>query len=163
MNARFDMTISSPLWTPEERWHALVSRAIGACASEVGVSWPDREVSVLLCDDDEIRTLNRQWRGFDKPTNVLSFPAPGPAHEDMPLGDIAIAFETCDREARADVKTLDDHVTHLVIHGVLHLLGHDHETDTEAETMEDTERRILRTLGIDDPYALAATGQEAAQ
>lgn len=163
MNASFDMTVTSALWTPEERWHALVSRAIEACASDIGADWPGREISVLLCDDNEIRTLNRQWRGFDKPTNVLSFPAPGPAHESMPMGDIAIAFETCEREAHTDAKTLDDHVTHLVIHGVLHLLGHDHETDTEAETMEDTERRILRTLGIDDPYALTVPAQELAR
>lgn len=152
MNAPFDMTVASALWEPGERWHALASRAILACADDAGEDWPGREISVLLCDDAEIRTLNRQWRGFDKPTNVLSFPAPG-EHEDMPLGDIAVAFETCEREARADGKTLDDHVTHLVVHGVLHLLGYDHETETEAEEMEDTERRILGTLGIADPYA----------
>lgn len=152
MNASFDMTVASPLWEPEERWRALVARAIEACARDGEIDWPDREISILLCDDAEIRTLNNQWRGFDKPTNVLSFPAPG-EHESLPLGDIAVAFETCEREARADGKTVDDHVTHLVVHGVLHLMGYDHETEPEAEEMEDTERRILRTLGIADPYA----------
>lgn len=152
MNASFDMTVASPLWEPEERWRALVARAITACAKDADTTWPGREISVLLCDDAKISTLNRQWRGFDKPTNVLSFPAPG-EHESLPLGDIAVAFETCEREARADKKIFDDHVTHLVVHGVLHLLGYDHETETEAEEMEDTERRILGTLGIADPYA----------
>ena len=155
MNAPFDMTVASPLWEPEERWRTLVERAIMACAKDADADWPGREISVLLCDDAEIRTLNHQWRGFDKPTNVLSFPAPG-EHEGMPLGDIAVAFETCEREAHADGKTFDDHVTHLVVHGVLHLMGYDHETESEAEEMEDTERRILRTLGIADPYAASA-------
>lgn len=155
MNVSFDMNVASPLWEPEEQWRTLVERALDACTKDAGADWPSREVSILLCDDAEIRTLNHQWRGFDKPTNVLSFPAPG-EHEDMPLGDIAVAFETCEREARADGKTFDDHVTHLVVHGVLHLLGYDHETESEAEEMEDTERRILRTLGISDPYATSA-------
>lgn len=155
MNASFDMTVASPLWEPEERWRTLVERAIMACAKDADAEWPGREISVLLCDDAEIRTLNRQWRGFDKPTNVLSFPASG-EHDGIPLGDIAVAFETCEREAHADGKTFDDHVAHLVVHGVLHLMGYDHETESEAEEMEDTERRVLRTLGIADPYAASA-------
>ena len=154
MNALFDMTVTSASWEPDDRWQALVARAVDACAGEAGAKWPGREISVLLCDDAEIRTLNRQWRGFDKATNVLSFPTPGPAHAHVPLGDIAIAFETVDREARADGKTIEDHVMHLVIHGVLHLLGYDHESDGDAEDMEEKERRILKSLGIADPYAV---------
>lgn len=153
MRVLFDLAVTSSLWEPQAGWRALLSRALDACANEAGDAWPDREISVLLCDDAEIRALNRQWRGFDKPTNVLSFPAAGPAHADMPLGDIAIAFEIAARESEDGGKTLADHVTHLGVHGVLHLLGCDHETIADAEAMEMRERNILAALGIADPYA----------
>lgn len=116
------------------------------------------ELSILLADDDRLRHLNRTYRGLDRPTNVLSFPALEGASVDLPmavpslLGDIAIAAQTTRREASAAGKTLSAHLSHLVIHGTLHLLGHDHETDTDATTMENLERRILARLGIDDPY-----------
>jgi probable rRNA maturation factor len=118
------------------------------------------ELSIVLTDDAEIRALNRDWRGQDKPTNVLSFPqmsfgdgeAPAP---DAPalLGDVVIALETCQREVAAgDAASLADHLSHLVVHGVLHLLGHDHENDAEAEEMERRETALLKQLGVPDPY-----------
>ncbi len=114
----------------------------------------DAEVSVLFADDAFVRGLNARWRGLDKPTNVLSFPAaapgvPGP----RPLGDIVLAFETVAREAREEGKPFDHHAAHLLVHGFLHLLGYDHETDAAAAVMEAREVRILETLDIPDPYA----------
>jgi probable rRNA maturation factor len=113
----------------------------------------------MLTDDAGIQTLNRNWRGIDKPTNVLSFPALQPRGErqmdDAPrmLGDIAIAYETTRREADEEQKPFEHHLSHLAVHGFLHLIGHDHEKDQEAETMEALEREILSQLGIPDPYA----------
>lgn len=120
-------------------------------------------VAILLTDDGAMRRLNAQFRGKDKPTNVLSFPAPRlPAGrgiaESLFLGDVALGYETCTAEALADGKDLGDHLSHLVVHGILHLLGLDHETETEAEAMEARERVILATLGIADPYAGAEGG-----
>jgi probable rRNA maturation factor len=114
------------------------------------------ELSVVFSDDAHIRTLNSGWRGKDKPTNVLSFPAfPAIPGEKLPpmLGDIVLAAETVVREAGLEGKPLDHHISHLVVHGVLHLLGHDHEDETEAETMEALERAALARLAIPDPYA----------
>ena len=119
----------------------------------------DAEVSVLFADDAFVRDLNARWRGQDKPTNVLSFPAapekaPGPRPPGpRPLGDIVLAFETVAREAREAGKPFDHHAAHLLVHGFLHLLGYDHETDAEAAVMEAREVRILETLDIPDPYA----------
>jgi probable rRNA maturation factor len=113
------------------------------------------ELSLLLTDDRRIRIVNRDWRGFDKATNVLSFPA-APANKiaaSPVLGDIVIAFETVASEAEAEGKALADHFSHLVIHGLLHLLGEDHETDAEAQRMEALEVAALARLGIADPYA----------
>ena len=112
-------------------------------------------MSVLLTGDAEVRTLNARWRGQDKPTNVLSFPAApaGRPSESATLGDIALAFETLAREAEAAGVPLADHYRHLVTHGFLHLIGYDHETDEEAERMEALEKRILARLGVGDPYA----------
>ncbi|WP_292542063.1 rRNA maturation RNase YbeY, partial [Mesorhizobium sp.] len=112
--------------------------------------------SIVFSDDAHIRTLNAGWRGKDKPTNVLSFPAfPFPKGAPLPpmLGDIVLAAETVAREAALEDKPLANHITHLVIHGLLHLLGHDHETDAEAEEMEAIERAALARLAIPDPYA----------
>ena len=111
----------------------------------------DEAVTVLLTDDAEMRTLNRDHRRKDAPTNVLSFPA----HETAVghLGDIALAYETCAREARDAGKPLANHLRHLVVHGVLHLLGLDHEAEAEAEAMEARERTVLAGMGVPDPYA----------
>jgi probable rRNA maturation factor len=119
------------------------------------------EVSLVLADDAMVQTLNRQYRGQDKATNVLSFAALD-GEEDAPLsdgplllGDVVLAFETTSREAAAEAKTLNDHLSHLLVHGVLHLLGYDHLEEAEAEEMEEQERRILAGLGIADPYAVS--------
>ncbi|KPF68623.1 hypothetical protein IP69_11365 [Bosea sp. AAP35] len=113
------------------------------------------EVSLLLTDDKRIRIVNRDWRGLDKATNVLSFPAvPAKQIARSPvLGDIVIAYETVAREAQDENKSLGDHFSHLVIHGLLHLLGEDHETEAEAQRMESLEIAALARLGIADPYA----------
>ena len=114
------------------------------------------DLVVLLTDNGAVQLLNAEFRDKDKPTNVLSFPGsdmqmPGaPVH----LGDIVLAFGVCRDEAAAQGKTLADHLTHLVIHGVLHVLGRDHEDDAEAESMEAEERTLLASLGVSDPYIL---------
>jgi probable rRNA maturation factor len=108
-------------------------------------------VAVLLTGDDAVAALNQRFRGKAGPTNVLSFPAAAnPAGQ---IGDIALAYGVCAREASDQGKTLEHHLMHLSVHGVLHLLGYDHETDGEAEAMEALERSILETLGVSDPYA----------
>ena len=116
----------------------------------------DGSVSILLADDEAIQELNREWRGQDKPTNVLSFPAAPSAAPH--LGDVALAYETCAREAAEQGKALKHHLAHLVAHGVLHLLGWDHQTDAEADRMEALERDILARIGVPDPYRLPAHG-----
>jgi probable rRNA maturation factor len=113
----------------------------------------------MLTDDAGIRTLNSNWRGIDKPTNVLSFPALQPTgasrEDDAPrmLGDIAIAYQTMRKEADDEQKPFDHHLSHLAVHGFLHLIGYDHETDDDAEAMETLEAEILAQLGIPNPYA----------
>jgi probable rRNA maturation factor len=115
---------------------------------------PGAEIAVLLADDARVREVNRQWRAKDKPTNVLSFPgAPPERIAQAPfLGDIILAFETTAAEALAEEKLLDHHMMHLVVHGVLHLLGYDHMTLRDAERMEGLESAILASLDIPDPY-----------
>ncbi|MEI6986680.1 MAG: rRNA maturation RNase YbeY [Rhodospirillaceae bacterium] len=117
------------------------------------------ELGITLADDDALRNLNREHRGQDKVTNVLSFPlCDGGMEPDAPgapllLGDIVLGHGIITREAKAQGKSLPDHATHLIVHGVLHLLGHDHSTEAEAEDMESLEISILARLGITDPYA----------
>lgn len=108
-------------------------------------------VTVLLTDDASVRELNARFRGKDQPTNVLSFPST--TNPEAHLGDIALAYETSAREAAEQGTALAAHLSHLVVHGVLHLLGHDHEEDGPAEAMEALERRLLAGLGVADPYA----------
>ena len=107
-------------------------------------------MTILLTDDATIRDLNARFRNKDTATNVLSFPAPDTAHPH--LGDIALAYGVCAAEAAAQAKALADHLSHLVVHGVLHLLGYDHQADAPAEAMEAMERHILCRLGVADPY-----------
>ena len=147
-----DVIVDSKMWTTEPDAEEIVRRAIVQAADIVTAG--DVELAVMLTDDAAIRALNNQWRGLDKPTNVLSFPAPAALQGDSPvhLGDIAIAYETTAREAESEGKPLAHHLAHLAVHGFLHLLGYDHESEPEAEAMEQQERAILARLRIPDPY-----------
>lgn len=153
-----DVVVEDERWSALGEIEALVSTAAQAAfagAKEAGPAY----VAIALLDDAAVAVLNRQFRGMDKPTNVLSFPAndEGPASDDhdhgRSLGDIALAYDTIDAEARQMGLEFRDHVAHLVVHGVLHLLGFDHESDAEAEEMEALETTILAGMGIADPYA----------
>jgi len=152
-----DLMIEEGAWPGEDVLRALVDRAVPVTLAEAEVEAVDGvELSLVFTDDDSIQRLNAEWREKDKPTNVLSFPAfpmaPGDALPPM-LGDIVLAYETVKREAELEGKPLENHITHLIIHGLLHLLGYDHETDEEAEEMETLERQALARLAIPDPYA----------
>ena len=150
-----DIDIQSPLWEAQSQAEHTVREAIAAAAARVPSAG---EVSVLLADDTAVQALNRDWRRIDKPTNVLSFPSDAPKIAGAPalLGDIAIAFETLEREARAEKKPFLHHLAHLAVHGYLHLVGYDHQTDSEAEAMEALERETLAAMRIPDPSADAA-------
>lgn len=151
----------------DDRWHAisdveaLVRAAVVAAFTVARSPKQDEaasqacEVSILLEADAALHALNKQWRNKDKPTNVLSFPGPAQAMPGMPrhLGDLALSFDTLMAEADSEQKPLADHLQHLVVHGMLHLHGYDHEEAHEAEEMEDLERSILAGLGVPDPYA----------
>lgn len=129
---------------------ALAAQAAFAQTSRAGAA--PYEATIVLTDDTEMRDLNRTWRDKDEPTNVLSFPAGDVPGDDGALGDVVIAYETTEAEANQTGISLSDHVSHLVVHGVLHLLGFDHMDDAEAEKMEDLERKALASIGIADPY-----------
>ena len=154
----------------DRRWAALglddvAEAAVAATFDRLGLEPSVFEISLLACNDARIATLNADFRGKPQPTNVLSWPSaeraartpgempiaprPGP---DAELGDIAIAYETCAREAEDNDKPLKDHVTHLIVHGTLHLLGFDHENDPDAALMEGLETEILGKMGLADPY-----------
>lgn len=139
----------------------LAKEAVRAALSDVKIEATAAELSILLTDDTAIAALNQQWRNRAGPTNVLSFPGDALADGGTPdgapvlLGDIVIAFETVIAEASAADIPVSDHLRHLVIHGVLHLLGYDHENDEDATIMERREVEILGTLGVPDPYAAA--------
>ncbi len=152
-----DIIVAAQSWQDDTDYETIVRRAIEAAAAAASnVQTGGAEVAVMLTDDEGIRALNRDWRGKDKPTNVLSFPAPKPpgrAAGPRMLGDIAIAYETTRREADEEHKLFAHHLSHLAVHGFLHLIGYDHETDDDAEKMESLERDILAKLGIPDPYA----------
>ena len=148
-----DVIVEAPQWDTAHGAEATVRRAITEAAIAIGADFKDRVLAVLLTDDASVRRLNAQWRHIDKPTNVLSFPpASGQQGPVTSLGDIAIAYETTAREAEEEDKPFANHLAHLAVHGFLHLLGHDHETDTAAEQMEGLERAILARLGVPDPY-----------
>jgi probable rRNA maturation factor len=138
-----------------------LSRTASAAFAAVSPARVDPyEVTLVLTDDAEMRALNRIWRGKDSSTNVLSFPAGEPVGaipgQSIPLGDVVLAAETVLAEAEDKGIPVADHVVHLVVHGTLHLLGHDHEQDADAERMESLETQVLAGLGIADPYAAAA-------
>ncbi len=142
----FEIRVEAPQWNAAlGDCDAFARRVLAACTEAEEASG---EVSVLFADDEALRALNAQWRQQDKPTNVLSFPAP----EGFGLGDIALAFETVEREAREQGKAFAAHASHLLVHGLLHLIGYDHEVEADAEDMEARERVILAGLGVADPY-----------
>jgi probable rRNA maturation factor len=159
MKLSVEISAPSPLWRGLARARAIARETFAACVAETGFEQAaGSEVSLRLTDDAEVRQLNARWRGINEPTNVLSF-SPGPAarvNDAQTLGDIALAYETLAREAEESGAPLADHYRHLVAHGFLHLIGYDHQTDGEAERMEELERRILARLGVADPYANGA-------
>jgi len=136
-----------------DAWTGALAEAetVVSLAAQAALGTVEGDVVVLLTDDEAVRDLNARFRDKDKATNVLSFPAPESAAPH--LGDIVLADGVCAAEAEAQGKTLSDHLSHLVVHGVLHLLGRDHEDDAEAEEMEAEEREILAGIGVADPYA----------
>ena len=156
-----DILVESPLWKAQRGVKAVLERAIGAAAALAATS--GGELAIVLTDDSAIRALNRDWRGKDQPTNVLSFPANAPArtrradaHQARPrlLGDIVIAYETIAREALAEQRPFRHHLAHLAVHGFLHLLGHDHAADAEADAMEALEIAVLARLDVPNPYRI---------
>ena len=149
-----DIVVESPLWRDEPDTAAVIRRAIGEAAEMTDATTQPSELAVMLCDDAAMRELNTRWRGRPEPTNVLSFPATGRTGT---LGDLAIAYETTAREAEAEDKPFADHLAHLAVHGFLHLLGYDHQSDAEAVAMERLEVAILARLGVADPYAKDGT------
>jgi probable rRNA maturation factor len=154
-----EVLVVAACWQTEPNAEAVIQRAIAAAAQAVDAELGKTELAVMLTDDIGIRTLNNSWRRVNKATNVLSFPAPRPERAPRPgdppvmLGDIAIAYETVRREANEEQKPFDHHLSHLAVHGFLHLVGYDHEDDRDAEEMESLETKILAQLGISDPYA----------
>ena len=159
-----EITIEDSRW---QNLEALSQRSVAAVLTHCGLDEESCEISILGCDDPRIAELNAQFREKPKPTNVLSWPAEDLAAEapgqvphapkadfsgEIALGDIAISYDTCAQEARDAGKDIQDHVTHLIVHGTLHLLGYDHIDDLDAALMEHTEVEILGKMGIDDPY-----------
>jgi probable rRNA maturation factor len=142
-----DVLVQSPRWKKRRGAQGAVRKAINAAADEI--SSPAGEVAVVLTDDAAIRKLNKQWRRIDKPTNVLSFPA---AKSGVMLGDIVIAYETLARESRDESKEFTHHLSHLAVHGFLHLMGYDHQNDSDADAMEELESAILARLRMPNPY-----------
>lgn len=154
-----------PVWGDDVDWEALANRAAEATARIVPeIAHENLLVSLVMADDEEVHALNKQWRAKDKPTNVLSFPMlsrdevlVAAANRNAPgmLGDMILAHGVCAREAAEKGVTVETHATHLVVHGLLHLAGYDHELgDAEAEEMENLERKSLALMGIADPYAV---------
>ena len=151
-----EIQVEDPAWREAlSDVEAVVARAAAAVLGEAATPDGGPPATVLLEGDDAVQALNSRFRDRDTPTNVLSYPAapaPGAPDDDPYLGDIILAFGVCRREADGQGKALAHHLSHLVIHGLLHLMGHDHQTDDEAEVMEARERTLLAGLGIDDPY-----------
>lgn len=144
-----DITTEDPRWDKAfDNFEMLCRHTVECCASYISTFPHDAEISIVLCDDEKIQKLNAEWREKDKATNVLSFPQDDPHH----LGDIILSFDTIRRESDTDDKIFAHHVRHLLVHGLLHLLGYDHETSAEAEEMENLERLILAKMDIPDPY-----------
>jgi probable rRNA maturation factor len=160
------VSIESGDWGDAAAMEALVTAAaLAATATMQARLHPDSELSIVLTDDQHMRALNRRFRGQDKPTNVLAFPIDAPDAEAFGplLGDVVIAAETVAAEAAAAGIPAADHVSHLVVHGVLHLFGYDHHIEADAERMERMESAILAELGVPDPHAPSAAGMAATE
>lgn len=155
MALEIDIAVEAGDWPAEDVLALASERACAAAFAELGIEPNGTELSLVFTDDASIRELNREWRGKDKATNVLSFPAfevaPGDALPPM-LGDVILGYETVSREAALDAKPFEHHLAHLLVHGLLHLLGYDHENDADADEMEGLERKILQRLSVPDPY-----------
>jgi len=153
---KIDVLVVSDRWKKADQAKSIVRRAVTRAAAATP-STAGTELAIVLTDDSAIRLLNRDWRGVDAATNVLSFPTKKAVGNPLEhLGDIVLAFETIAREARGERKPLAHHVAHLAVHGFLHLVGYDHENDKDATDMERAEREILRQLAIPDPYRAGA-------
>jgi probable rRNA maturation factor len=151
MSVAVEIAIEAGDWEKLVRPAETVRRAAIAALACTGVE--KGEVGIVLSDDAHVRELNRKWRAKDEPTNVLSFLSPfSEPGESAFLGDVVLAYETVMREAAVEGKPADHHLAHLVVHGVLHLVGHDHASDGEAEAMERQEREALAIVGVPDPY-----------
>ncbi len=159
------MALDIDIMTADSRWEAngdaLDSRLRAAADALASVARLEGEACLLLTDSVQMRELNRHWRGKDRPTDVLSFEAGAEAHPH--LGDIAIGYETASQDAREMGKPFADHVAHLLVHGLLHLVGHTHEYADDAALMEGLERRALEKLGIPDPYSVQSGGDGPAE
>lgn len=156
MIPKIDLSLEDGVSIDETAFLARVVNILTEAVEIAGLKFrEDAELSLVLAGDKTLKSLNKEWREIDKPTNVLSFPgkdiAVGEA-ADIMLGDIVISLETTVREATLENKTFEDHLSHLVVHGFLHLFGYDHETDEEANQMESLETKILNELGIEGPY-----------
>ncbi len=156
-----DIQIQSPLWDAQPLAAQTVRDAIAAAAATLSTA--DNEVSILLTDDKAIRLLNREWRGIDKPTNVLSFPAATTkASVRMPLfGDIVMAYETLKRECDDEDRIFLHHLAHLTVHGFLHLIGYDHQVEAQAKEMEGLESKIMTRLQMPDPHLARDLNRDA--
>ncbi len=156
-----DLRIADPRWEALGDVDAFAAHVLGLAAARMQAGG---ELAILLTDDAEMHALNRQWRGIDKPTDVLSFPSDQPEIPGQPqyLGDVAVGYETALRDAEAMHRPFDGHTSHLLVHGFLHLLGYDHIEAADAKKMEPIEAEILAGLGWPDPYATGpyAGGQE---
>jgi len=152
VSVTIEIATESAAWEKLPGAEAAVRRAVEAALRDARID--AGEIGIVLADDARIQALNKNFRGVDKTTNVLAFPAPkSPGHGPKPIGDIVLAYETMAREAEQEGKAALHHLMHLAVHGALHLVGFDHVEDADAEAMEARERAILATLGIPDPYA----------
>jgi probable rRNA maturation factor len=152
---KIDVLVESNLWKDTGKAKSVVRRAVAQAAASL--STRGAELAIVLTDDSAIRLLNRDWRGIDAATNVLSFPVKDAGGSPPLLGDVVLAYETIAREAIIEGKPFAHHLAHLAVHGYLHLIGYDHERDKDAVAMEQVERRILRKLAIPDPYRRKTT------
>lgn len=165
-DAQIDVAIQDPAWEELPGVETLVlttaRTALQMAKRPDKIEGKKLEVSFMLANDDLVHVLNREYRGKDSPTNVLTFAALDDEQEPMgpdtiSLGDVVLAYQTIDREAREQGRFLQDHITHLIVHGTLHLLGYDHQNDDEATDMETLEIRILEKLGVQNPYTQKIT------